>query len=300
MFAPVTLFVYNRLDTTRKTVYNLALNELAPETDLIIYSDGGKDEVSWGKVYKLRSYLKTINGFKSVTIIERDENYYLEKNIIEGVTEVINKYGKVIVLEDDILTNKYYLNYMNDALTLYENKLRVMHVSSLNHFDIHTGYDANFTSLMEGWGWGTWKNRWSLFKHFKSKTEALHGLSEEDFNKIEYGGRFKCLHTLDYNPIPWDICWMIAIYKNNGLCLEPSYPLSQNIGLYNGTHYNNSRLLGRYKYDKPFVTVEIKKFPSEIENNEEVETLLNTSFEGFGMKYNLLGKILRYFYHLKK
>jgi len=301
MLAPVALFVYNRLDTTKKTIDCLLINNLASETDLIIYSDGGKDVNSWKKVDKLRSYLKTINGFKSVTIIERSENYYIEKNIIEGVTEILYKYGKIIVLEDDVLTNKYYLEYMNDSLNRYENEQRVMHISSMNHFDISPEYDANFTSLMEcGWGWATWKNRWDLFKSFKSRSEAISGLSDMDLNNIEYGGRFKCLNSLDYKPIPWDICWSISIYKNNGLCLEPSYPLSQNIGLYNGTHYSNSRLLGKYKYDRPFVSVKIKKLPSIIEKNKKIETLLNTSFEGFEMKYNLLGKVLKYFYNLIK
>ena len=301
MLAPVALFVYTRLDTTKKTVTYLSNNKLAPETDLIIYSDGGKDKSSWDNVYKLRSYLKTIKGFKSVEIIERCENYYLEKNIIEGVSEVLNKHGKIIVLEDDITTSKYFLDYMNDALNKYENASRVMHISSINHFDVpNNECDANFTSLMEGWGWATWKDRWSLFKHFKSKTEALNGLSEEDLRNIEYGGRFKCLHTLDHSPIPWDICWLITIYKNKGLCLEPSRPLSRNIGQYNGTHYNISKLLGKYEYDRPFFTIRIKNFPSVIENNEEVEHFLNTSFDGFGMRYNLLGKIVRYFYNFKK
>ena len=299
-FAPVVLFVYTKLDTTKKTVKALSNNNTASETDLIIFSDGGKDEKSWNKVNKLRSYLKTIKGFKSVKIVERQENYYLERNVIEGITEVVNEYGKVIVLEDDILTSEYFLDYMNDALDKYENESRIMHIVSINFFDMPNDYDITFTAYNGGWGWATWKNRWCQFKHFKSRTEALSGLNEEDIENLEYGGNFKCLHTLDCTPIPWDICWHIEVYKNNGLCVEPSFPMARNIGLYNGTHFNNSRLLGKFKYDKPFFSKKIKKFPPIIEKNDKIEQLCYTSIGAFSFKYNILGKIVRYFYKLIK
>ena len=85
-----------------------------------IYSDGGKDKKSWKQVNMLRQYLRTISGFKNVFLVERRINYYLERNIIDGVTDIINHYGRVIVIEDDVLTNPYYLQYMNDVLTFYE------------------------------------------------------------------------------------------------------------------------------------------------------------------------------------
>lgn len=119
-FAPVLLFVYNRIETTKQTIIHLKNNTLAHETDLFIYSDGGKDKKSWKQVNMLRQYLRTISGFKNVFLVERRINYYLERNIIDGVTDIINHYGRVIVIEDDVLTNPYYLQYMNDVLTFYE------------------------------------------------------------------------------------------------------------------------------------------------------------------------------------
>ena len=137
-FAPVLLFVYNRIETTKQTIIHLKNNTLAHETDLFIYSDGGKDKKSWKQVNMLRQYLRTISGFKNVFLVERRINYYLERNIIDGVTDIINHYGRVIVIEDDVLTNPYYLQYMNDVLTFYEKEKRVMHISSIPHFSIRT------------------------------------------------------------------------------------------------------------------------------------------------------------------
>lgn len=299
--APVVLFVYNRIETTMQTLSCLKANTLAPQTDLYLYSDGGKDKNSWEVVNRLRDYLRTITGFRTVTIIEREKNYYLERNIIEGVTDIVNRFGRIIVLEDDVCTNPYYLQYMNDALTLYENEKRVMHISSIPHTNIISKYDIVFTSLMEcGWGWATWKDRWNQFKHYINRDDALCELSKNDLYNIEYGGHFQCLKSLHRNPIPWDICWALAIYRNNGLCIEPIEPLSQNIGLYNGTHYKGCRLLGKDPYDRPYKTFMVEKFPTDVEINEEIEYFLFHEFKGFGMKYNLLGQLVRIIYRYFK
>ncbi|WP_299360438.1 hypothetical protein [uncultured Parabacteroides sp.] len=299
--APVALFVYNRIETTMKTLSCLKANTLALQTDLYLYSDGGKDKESWKAVNRLRDYLKTITGFRNVTIIEREKNYYLERNIIEGVTDLVNRFGKVIVLEDDVCTNPYYLQYMNDALAFYEKEKKVMHISAIPHANITSKYDVLFTSLMEcGWGWATWKDRWSKFEYYVNRKDALEGLSNNDLYKIEYGGHFQCLKSLDRNPIPWDICWILAIYRNKGLCLEPVEPLSQNMGLYNGTHYKGCRLLGRDPYDRPYKTFKVGKFLEEVKANEEMEYFLFHEFNGFGMRYNWLGKLVRIVYRFCK
>ncbi len=299
--APIVLFVYNRVEVTKRTIACLKANNLAQKSDLYIYSDGGKDEVSWKSVNCIREYLKTITGFKSITIIEREVNYYLERNIIDGVTSIINRYGKVIVLEDDVLTNPYYLQYMNDSLSFYESDKRIKHISSIPHFDVKTDKDIIFTSLMEcGWGWSTWKDRWSDFEHYTNKQDALKGLTNKDFYKIEYGGRFTCLRSLDKEPIPWDICWALSIYRRGGICVEPVKPLSQNIGLYNGTHYKGFRILGKDPYDRPYKTFKVEKFPTEVKVNEEMEYFLFHEFNGFGMKYNWLGRLVRIVYRFFK
>ena len=101
----VAIFVYNRADNTRKTIEHLLANTLARETDVFVFSDGGKDEKSWKAVGEVRSMLHTMkndidsNGsLRSFTIIERPENFYLERNIIEGINYVLERSETVIVL----------------------------------------------------------------------------------------------------------------------------------------------------------------------------------------------------------
>lgn len=294
--APVAMFVYNRLDNTRKTIEHLQKNILAAETSLYIFSDGGKDEKSWKAVSEVRSYLHTITGFKELHIIERPENIYLERNIMEGIRYVLERHDTIIVLEDDICTSPVFLQYMNDALHKYRSEKRVMHVAGFTNLDVPELGEIYFTPHISGWGWATWKDRWQLFKHYTSREEALNGLNAEAISRIEYGGNFKCLKSLDKDPIPWDICWEIIIHKLKGLCLTPTHTLVKNIGIGNGTHFNNSRLFGWYDYDRPFRTEKVELSDIPVQENPEIERKYAQALKDHGMRYNLFGKIVRYIY----
>ncbi|ETK02929.1 hypothetical protein N425_01640, partial [Tannerella sp. oral taxon BU063 isolate Cell 2] len=126
--APIVLFTYNRPVHTRQTIDALLKNEYASESDLIIFSDAPKNCVAEDGVRQTRAYLREITGFRSIKLIERAENMGLAANIIDGVTQVVNEYGRIIVLEDDLLTSPFFLKYMNEALSMYEDANEVISV----------------------------------------------------------------------------------------------------------------------------------------------------------------------------
>ena len=296
--SPIALFVYNRLDNTQITIEHLKRNIFAPQSILYIFSDGGKDEESWKQVQNVRDYLHTITGFKEIHIIERPVNYYLERNIIEGIAYVLDRHNTIIVLEDDICTSPVFLKYMNEALDKYAAVPEVMHIAGFTNLDIPEKGDTYFTPHMTGWGWATWKNRWNHFTHFQTREEALRGLSDFDKNKMEYNGNFTCLKSLDRNPIPWDICWEICIYKQKGLCLHPTHTLVKNVGINNGTHFSASKLFGWYEYDRPYRNTPISLKDIPIKEDNHIEELYSKALKDHGMRYNLFGQIIRYVYKL--
>ena len=120
--APIVLFVYNRPWHTRQTVESLQKNKMANESELFIYSDAAKNDEAKEKVNEVREYIKSIDGFNKVTIIEREKNWGLANSIIDGVTKIVNEYGKIIVLEDDLVTSPYFLRFMNEALEVYRDE----------------------------------------------------------------------------------------------------------------------------------------------------------------------------------
>ena len=308
MKAPVAMFVYNRVDNTQKTIEHLLANTQARETDLFVFSDGGKNEESWKMVNEVRGYLHKIkeevdasHALKSITLIERPENIYLERNITEGIAQVFETYDRIIVLEDDICTSPYFLQYMNEAFEMYANTPEVMHIAGFTHLDLRSeGIPFYFTQHMSGWGWGTWRNRWKEhFVHFKSRQEALEGLSEKDIDNIQYGGNFPCLGSLDKNPIPWDVCWEIAIYKAGGICLSPGYTLVRNVGLKNGTHFKAFDILQYYSYDREPASKPLKlTFIEHPSKDEHIEHLFAEAIKDWGIIYTPLGKVVRKIYKL--
>lgn len=312
--APVALFIYNRRDNTEQTLRALAANTLAAETDLYVFSDGGRDEASWMQVNEVREAVRKFaweakeKGFlRSVTLIERPTNYYLERNIIEGISWVLSSNDNIIVLEDDICTAPHFLAFMNQAFALYREDQRVMHVTGFTHLDllgehpelVDPSNETYFTPHAGGWGWGTWRDRWQQhFIHYRSREEALRGLSPADIDRLEYGSAFPCLHSLDRNPIPWDVCWELAVYRAGGLALAPAHTLVRNIGLQQGTHFSRAySILQRFEYDRPVLTRPIAIAPAMPQANPSIEALFAEAITDWGIRYTALGRALRWLYH---
>lgn len=309
--SPVAVFVYNRLDNTCQTFAALMANTLAAETDVYVFSDGGKDEQSWQAVNTVRQYLHELEAkhpFKSLTLVERPENIYLERNIIEGIAYVFERHDTIIVLEDDIVTSPYYLQYMNDAFRQYRDERRVMHVAGFTNLDLKREKselkqtDFYFTPHMSGWGWGTWRDRWQqYFHHYETEEEAFEGMTEQDKDAMQYGGVFPCLKSLKKRPIPWDICWEMAIYKAGGLCLTPAHTMVRNIGLHSGTHFRAYSLLQRFEFDREPQQQPLQLVRRTPEKDPRIEALFAEAIRDWGIRYTFLGRIVRFFYKkLKK
>lgn len=231
--APIVLFVFARPDHTRATLEALAANRLADQSDLVIYADAARSENDLEHVKAVRNLARSAKGFRSLTVIERETNYGLARNIIEGVTEVCNRYGRVIVLEDDIVTSPYFLTFMNAALDRYEKTPKVWHISGWNYpIDAHGLDDAFFWRAMNCWGWGTWSDRWS---HYRKNPERLVSVwSREKIRRFNLEGAHNFWEQVTSNHSgrldTWAIFWYATIFEHDGLCLNPSIPLTVNIG----------------------------------------------------------------------
>jgi len=238
--APIVLFVYNRPWHTEQTVKALQKNELAKESELFIYSDAAKNEEQRESVDEIRNYLKKINGFKKVTVIKREKNWGLANSIIDGVTKIVNEYGKIIVLEDDLVTSPYFLKFMNEALEFYRDKKKIWHISGWNYpIDTDGLEDVFLWRLMNCWGWATWADRWKYYEKDVNKT--INEFSKEDIKRFNLDGveNFwgQVISNKDGKINTWAIFWYATIFKKEGLCLNPSRTFVENIGNdSSGTH----------------------------------------------------------------
>jgi len=243
--APIVLFVYNRLAHTQRTVQSLQENFLADQSDLFIYADAARNAQATAQVIAVRDYLRTIDGFKSVTIRLRETNLGVDDNVIDGVTEVINMRGNAIVLEDDLVTSRWFLTYMNDSLNHYQEQDEVASIHGYLLPIVKTDANSFFLKGADCWGWGTWKRAWDLFEAdgnlLLEQLQAKHLEQAFDFNnsypytkalKDQAAGRTKC----------WDIRWYATAFLANKLTLHPGQSMVKNIGHDNsGTHCGDTQ-----------------------------------------------------------
>jgi hypothetical protein len=243
--APIALFTYNRPKHLKKTVEALAANELAGESDLFIFSDGPKADSDKEKVEETRKFLRTISGFKSINIKENGTNSGLAPSIIAGVTELVNRFGKAIVMEDDLMSSPYFLRFMNEALDIYENEERVACIHGyLYPIKTEELPETFFIQHASSWGWATWKRAWDLFE--PDGRILMEELRKKNLiRKFNINGSYNfsgmLQRQIDGLTNSWAIRWSATCLTNNKLNLYPHRSLIQNIGQDgSGEHKGNS------------------------------------------------------------
>jgi len=234
-YSPIILFTYKRIDHTQKTINSLLKNKECSLSDLFIYSDAPQKKEDAVEVDKVRNFISKIRGFKSIHIIEQENNKGLADSITEGVSSVINNYGSCIVLEDDIVTSPFFLKYMNDAINKYKDNEKVMHINGwLPPIETNGAPDTFFSDRITPWGWATWKRAWDKFESDPKK--LFNELERKNYiDKFNLDNSFNFTSSLKANIKglikTWAIKWQASVTLNDGLSLFPKESLSVNIGL---------------------------------------------------------------------
>lgn len=294
--APILLFTYKRLNTLKSSVAALQQNYQASESELFIFSDAAKTPHDEIEIANVRSFIKNINGFKNVSIIEANKNRGLANSIISGVTQIIQEYEKVIVLEDDLVTSPNFLNYMNQALSAYKDNLRVFSIAGytipvtiLNDYQ----FDTYFLPRASSWGWATWKNRWvgidwkmSTFMQLKKDRVQIKAFNQGGSDMYDMLKK-QVMGKID----SWAIRWCYHQFKSNTYTLYPIISKVQNIGFNNmATH---THVYNRYATPLDKGEQMTFSFPSEVVPDKK----LLSQFQSFySLKMRAIGKIKTYLY----
>jgi len=260
-YAPILLFTYNRPTHTRQLIESLLTNEEAAESRLYVYSDAARSAADQEAVAEVRRYLHALTGFRSVEVIERTENQGLAANVIAGVTEQVNRYGRVIVLEDDLIVSPYFLRFMNDALDAYEDEPRVGHIQACDFTQDDTLPHTFLIKWTGSWGWATWKRAW---QHFNPDGKALLQQLEErkltrtfDFDGT-YGFTRMLRRQTEGKNNSWAIRWNASLFLADILSLNVGRSLVQNNGFDgSGTHCGSDGLYGSALWAEPLPVVRI-------------------------------------------
>ncbi|HTK18914.1 MAG TPA: glycosyltransferase [Mucilaginibacter sp.] len=281
--APIVLFVYNRPRHTEQTLNALAENYLADQSTLFIYADGPKNDASaeaLKEIKETREVIRQKKWCKEIFIIESSTNKGLANSVIAGVTEIVNRYEKIIVLEDDLVCHRSFLTYMNRYLDIYSVCESVI---SIHGFMYPTNKKINSPFFIKGadcWGWATWKRGWDLFEPDGQKLMdnlVQKGLTREfNFNdSYHFSGLLQS--QIEGKIDSWAIRWYAAAFLQNKLTLYPPLSLIQNIGFDgSGTHKDNNIKLTPIRFH--FEDFEYKEI--DIVESKRNKKLIEDHFRG--------------------
>ena len=244
MNCPVALFAYKRPKHLRKVVDSLRANLEAPYTELFIFCDAAARQRDLKEVAEVREYARSVEGFKSVTVIERDKNYGLSRSITEGVSWLCQEFGRAAIIEDDVLVSPHFLYWVNTALDKYEKNERVLSVGCFVYPTETKLPETFFISKPDCWGWAVWARSW---KNYQSDgLSLLRALHERNLEyRFDFDGAYPFTEMLRDQTKgkndSWAVRWCASVLLSDGLTIYPNQSMTSNIGFDGtGTHCGES------------------------------------------------------------
>jgi len=300
MLSPIVIFCYKRLDTLKLSIESLLKCKEAQDTDVFVFSDAAAKQEDFFLVEEVRTFIHSIEGFKSVSINKRNFNHGIDNNIIEGLKEMSNKYESFIIVEDDIVVNPSFLTFMNLSLSYYNTNKKILSISGFSYvkkIPSNYAFDIYYTQRINAWGWATWSDR------IKSVDWNLKNISKS-FNKFPNYFKFNdwgsdrsnmLLKTIKGKIRTWDIRLDYHQFINNQFSIYPIISLCNNIGFQS---FNATNTFGYNRYEIEFsdkkqvfwkLSSEIfidKSIKKEFVQKNSIPQRLKTKLINFCLKFN--------------
>lgn len=266
--APVVVFAYRRPDHLRNTLTSLMRCDGFEQSPIIVYCDGARGVNETDSVRATRELTRSMLGDRAEYHFS-EVNLGLSRSVIAGVSNTVNRFGRAIVVEDDLVLSPSFLTFMNHALDRYVNDESVYQVSGYM-FDVpelKTSASALFLPFTVSWGWATWKRAWDQFDPRASGWEALR--TDTNLHR-----RFNLDGTYDYGTMlvrqmeglrdSWAVRWYWTVFKANGLVLFPPVSLVSNTG-FDGSGTHGRGLLRKLSKTKPVLPSNDLNLPESVQ-----------------------------------
>jgi hypothetical protein len=243
--APVAVFAYKRPDHLRRALQSLAANSQAARSALYLFCDGPRQQGDEPAVARTRAVAREQRWCREVHIIEQPQNLGLARSIISGVTDLCQRYGSVIVVEDDLELSPYFLDFMNESLQCYRDEPRVMQVSGyMFPVPVPSARETLFLPLTTSWGWATWERAW---RHLDREAGVESPILRDPRQRraFDLHGAYAysaMLQAQQQGQIDsWAIRWYHTVFACQGLVLYPAHSLVRNSGFDgSGSHCGTS------------------------------------------------------------
>lgn len=254
----IIIFAFNRCLHVKNLLISLAANKKSLDLPIVCFIDGPRSKNDFKNIYGVKKEIhKFTKVFKNLKIKQRSKNLGCKENIISGISECFEEFNSAIILEDDLVLDKFFIDYMLEALEKYESKKKVFHISGYSYLDINS-QKAVFTRLMNCWGWATWADRWAKLN--TDSEELISTFSKNDIYQFNIEGSHNFFRQIIENKFgileTWAIFWYATIFKSNGLCLMPLISLVINKG-----NDGSGERFGNQNVNEKFASKLILDFP---------------------------------------
>jgi hypothetical protein len=234
--APVLVIGFNRPNSLEKVFNSLASSK---PSRVLVAIDGPRKNIESDlpKVLKAQNTVSNINWNCRIETRFRTQNLGIRKGIPDAVSWAIEKYGRVIVIEDDLIPGPSFIDFMQNSLNRFEKNLRIGHISGYNlvpkKFITNPENLYRKSKFPESFGWGTWDRAW---KFYTDEIE-IESIDRQSFTKFEKYSWTKYFQMASADQIStWAFRWVAALWKNDLLCISPNRNISTYVGQINGTH----------------------------------------------------------------
>ena len=246
---------------------------------MYVIADGPKLETDKDHCLKVRTYVEeNINWSCDLVKIYSEVNLGCAKRVQSGLDIVFENEEMAIILEDDTLPDKSFFSFTEELLIRYKNEHRVGHISGCNLFPepLSTSpYSYWFTSIINIWGWATWKRCWKNYQiempawEEEDKSDLLQKWCVTD-QQASVKEKFLTIIAKTHDPWSWDFQWNYCCWSNNLLSILPSVNLVSNLGIGPNAHntFNKNRIP---MYPSSIDSVYSVNHPTQISRNTKLE-----------------------------
>lgn len=304
--SPIVIFAYKRPKHLKKLFESLIQNEDYESSKVYIFIDGIKHHTD---KQERNAVLDVVEQFQNnhTLIHVREKNLGLAENITQGLDFVFKLHEMAIILEDDLIVGKHFLEYMNQSLEIYRSNKKIWHISGWNPLDCKNGCDIYVSQAMFCWGWGTWKDKW---KQYRRKNQEKF-MQRKKIYKLNYENCFLVWDQIIQNELglkkTWAAFWALTIFQNNGYCINPRISLVYNNGL-DGTgensHYEEKSCFEDITTKLNVTNIEIRELPEQRKKLgkffKKKVNKISYIISQFSYFTNTYGFTVRVYYHLVK
>jgi hypothetical protein len=247
--SPIAIFAFNRPDHLRELINSLKQNPEFCNSDLYIFIDGPRNETEKAQIEKVKDVVASEIEHLNCEVNLQTTNRGLSRSLLSGIDHIFEKHDRIIVLEDDLIVSPHFLDFCNRGLNIYESNNQVGSIQGFT-YDIHANVGETYFLLgADCWGWGTWKDRWSMLE--RDSSHLYSELVQRRLSKkFDLDGAYPYSNMLKRQAHgeldSWAIRWHASMFLQGKVSLYPSTSLVENCGQDGtGTHIGSTNFVPR-------------------------------------------------------